>query len=74
MTAPTTLAEERASETTDHAPVARRMSYEMAGELPSGGFYQIRIGGPLPSKMLRHVEALVRMAAEWLEEDEKEGR
>jgi hypothetical protein len=46
------------------------MSYEMAGELPNGGFYQVRIGGPLPAKMLRHVEALVRMAAEWLEEDE----
>lgn len=48
----------------------RVMSYEMAGEMPSGGFYQVRIGGRLQSKVLRHVETLVRMAAEWLEEDE----
>ncbi len=52
----------------------RTMGYDMSGELPNGAFYQIRVSGPVPAKIMRHVETLVRMTAEFLEEDEAEER
>lgn len=46
------------------------MEYKFAAQLNTGASYNISLGGPVPSVLIRHIIKILDQAATWLEEDE----